>query len=324
MINLYGLNDCRLAPATIAESQNIPADAVWIDLLNPTPEEAKAVSDLTGATIPSQDDLSVVSDTDRLYRENGIIYVAITVITRSGTDHPDIADIGFILAGQRLITVRYADPTPVSKFAGTYARQRCIAGSNLGIFIGLLESFVNRLGEHVEANGAVLYDISGEIFGRKKKGPLDTPQLQGMLERLGRAGDVNAKARDSLVSIGRMQAFITEELSSIHDQAMDATFTAIQRDVQAISDYANFVAGQLTFVLEAVLGLISIDQNRVVKIFSVLAMIFLPPTLIATVYGMNFDFMPELSSRYGYPLVLLAMVVSAVGPYFYFRWKRWL
>src|SRR5262245_31089807 len=116
MIQVYGLNDCRLAPVAIAEGQRVPEGAVWIDLLNPSPEEANIIAELTGATIPSQDDLSVVSDTDRLYRENGNIYVAITVITRSGTDHPDIADIGFILAGPRLITVRYADPTPVSKF----------------------------------------------------------------------------------------------------------------------------------------------------------------------------------------------------------------
>src|SRR5690349_586147 len=123
MIQVYGLNDCRLSPVTIAEGTAIPESSIWIDLLNPTPAEAEAVKAFTGAAIPSQDDLSVVSDTDRLYRENGIIYVAITVITRSGTDHPDIADIGFILAGPRLITVRYADPTPISKFATTYSRQ---------------------------------------------------------------------------------------------------------------------------------------------------------------------------------------------------------
>ena len=135
---------------------------------------------------------------------------------------------------------------------------------------------------------------------------------------------MNAKARDSLASIGRLLAFATEDLDAITDKATKSAFRAIRRDLQAISDYANFVAGQLTFVLDAVLGLVTVEQNRIIKIFSVVATLFIPPTLFASLWGMNFKHMPELDWSFGYPLALVTMVLSALLPFLYFRWRGWL
>ena len=134
----------------------------------------------------------------------------------------------------------------------------------------------------------------------------------------------NDVVRDSLASINRLLAFSTDELDAVTDKPTRNAFRAIRRDVMAITDYANFVAGQLTFVLDAVLGLATVEQNRVIKIFSVVATLFIPPTLFASLWGMNFKHMPELDSTWGYPLALLTMILSAVLPYIYFRWRGWL
>jgi magnesium transporter len=98
----------------------------------------------------------------------------------------------------------------------------------------------------------------------------------------------------------------------------------MQRDTQSLSDHTTYLTNNITFLLDAMLGLVSIEQNNIIKLFSVVAVVLMPPTLVASIYGMNFEFMPELKSVYGYPVALIAMVVSAIVPYLFFRWKKWL
>ena len=324
MLNAYALNDGKLDKLTFDPTHGIPDRAVWIDLFAPTAEEKTAAVALTAIDIPSEADLNVLSDTERLYRENGNVYLEFTVIHRGPTGFVDISDLGFILAGARLVTVRYADPLPITKFATAYARKPCIAPTAMGILTGLLESFVGRIGEYVEANSVELYTISRQVFASRKPGGGKTPDLEAVLDRLGTAGDINAKARDSLASIGRLLAFGAEDLEAMIDKPTRNALRAVRRDAVAVSDYANFVAGQLTFVLDAVLGLITVEQNRIIKIFSVVATLFIPPTLFASLWGMNFKHMPELDWSYGYPFALVTIVLSAVLPYLFFRWRGWL
>jgi len=324
MLTAYALNDGRLEKLDVPDGGPIPERAVWIDLHSPTPAQSAAAIALTHIDIPTEADLDVLSDTDRLYRQGGALYLEFTVLHRSQPGvTPDTTDLAAIFSGERLITVRYADPFPITRFAAAHERVSCVSASSMGIFVGLLENFVARIGEYVGANSSELYAISREVFHRKVD-QFGAAQLQSVLDRLGRAGDTNAKARDCLASINRLLAFSTDELESVTDKPTRNAFRAIRRDVMAITDYANFVAGQLTFVLDAVLGLATVEQNRVIKIFSVVATLFIPPTLFASLWGMNFKHMPELDWTWGYPIALLTMLLSALLPYLYFRWRGWL
>ena len=148
--------------------------------------------------------------------------------------------------------------------------------------------------------------------------------LRGVMERIGRDGDLTSKARESLVTLGRQLTFIQQSTTVQIPKEQLARFRSMSRDVLALSDHASFLANKSSFMLQATLGLINIEQNNIIKIFSVAAAVFLPPTLIASVYGMNFRFMPELDWHFGYPLVLFAIVISAILPYVYFRRRGWL
>jgi magnesium transporter len=200
-----------------------------------------------------------------------------------------------------------------------------------GILISLLEAVVDRAADHLERVGSIVDDTSREIFnrsrtsgGRRRKGP----NLQTLVEKIGEEGDFTSKMRESLVSIGRMGAYMTAVLDTmkaareIKDHR--SRLKILQRDIISLTDHATFQSGKINFLLDAVLGLINIEQAGIIKIFSVAAVVFLPPTLVASIYGMNFEFMPELKWVYGYPFALGIMVLSAVLPWLYFKRKGWL
>jgi magnesium transporter len=148
--------------------------------------------------------------------------------------------------------------------------------------------------------------------------------MRAVMERIGRIGDLVSKSRESLVSLGRLLSYVQQSSSVTLTPDLRARFKTLSRDVLALSDHASFVNSKTSFMLEATLGLINIEQNDIIKIFSVAAVAFLPPTLIASIYGMNFHHMPELDWMLGYPLALLLMVFSAVVPYVYFKRRGWL
>jgi magnesium transporter len=148
--------------------------------------------------------------------------------------------------------------------------------------------------------------------------------FQKILSRLGRAGDLASKVRESLVSLGRLLAFAIQGTQARGRKTGSARLKTIGRDVASLSDYAAFLNNKVGFLLDATLGMINIEQNAIIKIFSVAAVVFLPPTLIASIYGMNFAHMPELGWPLGYPLALALMVVSAILPYLYFKRRGWL
>jgi len=221
-----------------------------------------------------------------------------------------------------LITVRYADPLPFRAFAAYALRHPSACGDGQAAFIGLLEAIIDRIADVLETVGADLDRLSREVFSRSAA--QTSRDFQKLLTRLGRADDLVSKARESLVSIGRLLAFAIQGLQSGGRKGGGARLKTIGRDVASLSDHASFLNNKVNFLLDATIGMIYIEQNAIIKIFSVAAVVFLPPTLIASIYGMNFAHMPELDWRLGYPLALALMVVSAILPYWYFKRRGWL
>ena len=296
----------------------LPDDAVWIDLLRPTREEELAVEKAIGVQIPTRDEMSEIETSSRLYQENGATFMTAAVLTHATTDFPLLAPVTFVLVGDRLVTVRYAEPSAFAAFIGQFERQPCgFAGGEA--FLELLDAIVDRAADILEAVQAEVEETSQEVFRRARKGG-----FRPVLTQLGHAQMVSAKARASLASLARLISFanLAQQLESV--RGLREHLRSLQRDVQSLTDHAAYVSANITFLLDAALGLINIEQNAIGKIFSVMTVLFLPATLIASIYGMNFEHMPELDWLLGYPMALGLMATSMLAGFSWFKWKGWL
>ena len=304
---------------------DIPEQCVWVDLLEPTLAEERAVERLLAIDVPSREEMREIETSSRLYEEDGTLYMTATVVTKIDTDRPESAAITFILTRNRLITNRYVDPLPFRRFVAYSERHPAAATSAPAILAGLLEAVIERTADVLERVGAGLDELSAGVFAAPApKAAARAQDLRGVMARIGRDGDLTSKARESLVTLARQLTFIQQSSAVQLPRELVARYRSMSRDVLALSDHASFLANKSSFMLQATLGLINIEQNNIIKIFSVAATILLPPTLIASIYGMNFHFMPELDWHLGYPLALLLMVASAIGPYLFFKRKGWL
>ena len=192
------------------------------------------------------------------------------------------------------------------------------------LLAGLLEAFVERIADVLEKVQLELDAVSLAIFPRSTDVSANRHDLQAMIHKIGANGDLISKSRESLVSFQRLLVYVQQSTSVTLTQDQKGRFKSAMRDAQSLSDHASFLSGKVSFLMDAVLGFINLQQNNIIKIFSVAAVMFLPPTLVASIYGMNFHHMPELDRVWGYPLALLAMLASAVVPYLYFKRKGWL
>lgn len=293
---------------------------VWIDLLEPTASELRAIEARFGIEVPTREEMQEIELSSRLYDEDGALFMTVTILNRAATDDPESAAVTFILAKKTLITLRYADPVPFKTFTRRVKRSPGLASSSDAVLLGLLEQIVDRLADIMEIAVADLEKISNAVFSKEGNGS-DQDHHEN-LRRIGRAGNLASKAKDSLLNLNRMALFLNTQARFKKDAKV--RLKTLSRDIVSITEHANFVANKVTFLLDATLGMINLEQNNIIKIFSVAAAAFLPPTLIASIYGMNFKFMPELNWEYGYPLAISLMVLSAVGPLLYFKRKGWL
>jgi len=301
----------------------VPEHCVWVDLLEPTLDEERAVEQFLAVEVPTREEMKEIETSNRLYEEDGALYMTATVVTKIDTERPETSAITFILVRNKLITIRYADTLSFRRYIAYAERHASAAGSSAAILGGLLESIIERTADVLERVGADLDELSANVFASRRRRTVSR-DLRAVMERIGRDGDLTSKARESLVSLGRLLTFVQQATTIAMPGDQRGRFRTLSRDILSLSDHASFIANKLTFMLEATLGLINIEQNNIIKIFSVAAVVFLPPTLIASIYGMNFENMPELRWMMGYPFALVVMVVSAILPYLYFKRRGWL
>ncbi|WP_322990706.1 magnesium transporter CorA family protein [Hoeflea sp.] len=323
MIRLY---DCHGRSLDIppAADQPLPDDACWIDLIHPSTNEETRVERLIGVEVPSRDELRDLEPSSRLYIENGAAYLTASVVWKSETDFAEITDIGFVLSGTRLVTIRYAEPKAFAIFAANTAREFCgLDGRD--VLTRLVEAMVDRCAEVLENRSRKIDTLSSEVFSR---GSVSNPEaatrdLEATLGVIASHQRTIAKVRESLMSMARVAGFLQTLPEIAADKTLKQRCRAIAGDIQSLSEHADFISENIIFLLDASLGLISVQQNQVMKVLSVAAMVFLPPTLIGTIYGMNFQNMPELSQPWAYPVALAVMAASALGPYLWFKRKGW-
>jgi len=321
MLSVNKLRGTTLERTTFGADGEVPDRAVWIDLYSPTLAEDKLVERALGIGVPTREEMHEIEITSRLYVEGGARYMTATLMCHSDTEVPRTTPVTFILSGRRLVTVRYDEPKPFAIVGAKLARMCPANVTGETVLMELLDAVIDRAADILERIGNDVDAISQEILESEDR----SHSFKEILKSIGRRGDHTSKARESLVSIGRLLLYLAAEADTMKwakDQR--AAIKGMQRDVQSLSDHATYLAQKISFLLDAMLGVVSLEQNNIIKIFSVAAVVFMPPTLIASIYGMNFKHMPELDFEFGYPLAIVLMLLAAVLPYFFFRWMKWL
>jgi magnesium transporter len=321
MLNRYALQ----GPGLISQPNAALSDTLWIDLFEPTPEEERAVEAECGINVPTREEMLEIETSNRLFEDDGAVYLTFTIVTRLDTDLPQNSQVTFILKDGRLITNRYADPLPFRRFV-SYAERHgpsCATGS--AVLAGLIEAIINRVADVIERVSTDLDGISAEVFTRPSKRRRGRGRdFQLVLERIGQSGELIGKTRESLVSLGRALAFVQQATSASLANDVRTRLRTQARDVIAMSDHASFLGNNVSFILDATLGMVSIDQNNILKIFSVVTVFMLPPSVIGAIYGMNFDHIPWAHESWGFTAALVLMLASSLLPYLYFKRRRWL
>src|ERR1044072_519060 len=325
MFSVFVPSDFSLRKAVAVDLAALPESAVWIAPVKPTPEEDRAVERLAGIAVPTREDMQEIEISSRLYIENAARYMTATLMCQSDTDMPKTTAVTFILAGHRLVTVRYDEPKPFALVESKLARSCLPRVSGEMVLMKLLDAVIDRCADILERAGAEVDQVSHDIFEPESARHGQAKRYSQILIAIGRKGDLTSKVRESLVSIGRVVTFLSAVVEGIKwSKHMREQLKTMQRDVASLTDHASYLSNKITFTLDAMLGVVTLEQNNIIKLFSVMAVVLMPPTLIASIYGMNFKAMPELEWAHGYPMALVMMLAAAVLPYLLFRWKKWL
>ncbi len=304
---------------------DVKSNTLWIDLLNPTAAEEQAVEKALGLDVPTRAEMREIEVSNRFYSENGAHFMTALVLHAVENEAPQTSHLTFILIGNRLVTVRYAEPKAFQIFTDKVCRNDPTCTTGPQILIGLIETLIQRQADHIEKIQDDVETLAPQIFGQKHAGQNKGRRLDVMLRSIGKAGDLTSRSQESVVSFHRTLHYLGDAVRERgEDKRLIDRVESANRDVGSLVDHLKSLSGRTAFLLDATLGMISTEQNQIIKLFSVMAVMLMPPTLVASVYGMNFRHMPELDWPWGYPMALGLMFVSALIPFIYFRRKGWL
>ncbi len=327
MIIAYAVERGQVAQHPDLPAPDVLRRAVWIDLLNPSPDEERAVQDALRVEVPTREEMQEIESSSRLYKEGEDLFLTANFLYGMEAGEFGSTAISFVLTGNTLITVRYATPKAFPTFAARCQKAPGLLSSADAVMLHLFEQIVDRLADILERVGTDMDRASAGAFKTARAGMKAAERdstLKGVLVTLGQVGEVTTRASETLLGLSRILTFVGAEKGMAIRKENQGTIKTLVRDVRSLVEHANFLNNRATFLLDAVLGIINVEQNGIIKTFTVVSVALMPPTLIASIYGMNFQHMPELNWVVGYPLALLLMVCTAVLPVLYFRRKGWL
>lgn len=312
----------EIQPIT-TENQDLLKQAVWIDLLTPSKDEERLIEQYIGSEIPTRDEMVEIELSSRLYREADTLYMTATMIAHAESEEPKFDPVTFVLTANQLITIRYIEPQAFKMMIAHLKKQDPNHRDALSLLVELLDISIDRLADILELVGRHLDEYSKAIFHPQKETD-EKLDYQKLMQTIGSNGDLHTKTRESLMSFSRLIAYLSQAYSSRMDEENMQRLSILTKDISSLTDHANFLSTKVNFLLDATLGMVNIEQNNIIKLFSVAAVIFLPPTLVASIYGMNFQHIPELQWKYGYLLSILMILLAAWLPYKYFKYRKWL
>ena len=324
MLTVYDSADGALIKR---EEACVSPATIWLDLMNPTKEEDRLVEQALSISVPTREEMAEIEASSRLYQEGGGYYMTAVLMHQHDwlVDPPTPTPITFILAGHRLVTVRYAEPRAIQIFLNRAQKKDATCVSGASVLVALLEAIIDREADRVERIQGEVDKLSQTVFGIKGGQRTRAGRFDVNIRTIGREGELTSRSRETLLSLDRLLTYLAHVMSQRgDDKALRARVKTAGRDVVSLADHIGYLSTKITFLLDATLGMINNEQNTIIKIFSVLAVALMPPTLVGTIYGMNFKHIPELDWFYGYPIALGLMVISAVLPWLYFKRKGWL
>jgi len=307
-----------IAAEALGSGWQLSQDVVWVDMHSPSRGEELATEQSLGLQLPTPQEMQQIEPSSRLYREGGATFMTASLLTRSDQDVAELSPVTFVLSHDRLITIRFIESKAFDVFGQRALSPATDSSSGADTLLGLLDAIIERAAEVLEAGSAQVQDSSTAIFSRPKGGAFEP-----LLTSLARTQSTTSLARTSLVSLGRLASFaaLAPEISG--DPAHQVHLASIQHDIQSLTEHSGYQASHISFLLDAALGLINIEQNVTMKFFAVATVLLMPPTLIGAIYGMNFRHMPELEWPLGYPMALGLMLLSGLVPFLWFRRKSW-
>ena len=305
-----------------------PDTAVWLDLLRPDAGEVARVEAATGLHVPARAELLEIESSSRLAERGGALYLTYPAAKRDDDGETRVTPVGFVLSRERLLSVRFDEMVAFDSFAARCQAGERRAGGSMEVFVGLCETLIDRLADVLEREGEGLDRASHRIFRHGAKGAPPPrradAELRAVLRSVGHAGELISKMRDTLLGLGRMLPYVQVAAKDWIPAELRPRFKTLRADIQSLTDYDAHLANKVQFLLDATLGYISIEQNNIIRVLTVVSVVGVPPTFVASMYGMNFEGMPELHWHFGYPYALLLILLSAVLPLVWFRVRGWL
>ncbi|MDX1922372.1 MAG: magnesium transporter CorA family protein [Alphaproteobacteria bacterium] len=315
---------------TVSETKSADTPNIfWYDIINPTKEDEAQIESLLGIDLPTREEMQELEVSARLYKDDQQLFaIASFPVEQSEDDYANV-NITFVVSKDYIVTMRYMLTRVITPFATKLLRKPAPNAQEL--LLSMMEAFVAAFADMLEKKTARLDGIGRTIFTEphaaktKSLNSFSVRNWRSMLQNIGMIGQKLAVIREGLVSFSRMATFLHGQTNhACFDKEASARLATIERDSTHLSEHADYLSDKVSFLLEATLGLLNVEQNQIIKLFSVVSVVLMPPTLVASIYGMNFEWMPELKWHFGYPATITLMVLSAILPFVYFKFKKWL
>ena len=319
MLNVFTLAQGRLVQQEIDSAQSLTSELpVWVDLESPSPREKGWIAARFGLTLPDNivdDDLE---ESARFYEEdNGELHIRSDFLIDDDVT-PRNVRVAFILKDGVLFSV-HSEDLPVFRLLRLRARRTvALIGDAKDVLLKLYDADAEYSADALEG----IYDSLEKVSARVLKQDVNDQAAGAALSAIAKEEDLNGRIRRNVMDTRRAVSFMMRSRMLSAEQFEEAR--QILRDIDSLDSHTAFLFDKINFLMAATVGFININQNKIIKIFSVASVALLPPTLIASIYGMNFKFMPELDQVWGYPLALALMIGSVAAPFIYYRRKGWL
>jgi magnesium transporter len=324
MITAYTLDAGAIVEVRCSTEMRIPEMALWVDLASPSPEERALAEAWIGTDIPTREEMAAIETSERLYESGGALVMTAVMPLVARNPDPKTASMTLVVTKERFVSLRHGEPVSIAIAVRRIQSESIPVRGATDILFVLLDAIADRAADVVEECSSAFDATASGVFERgidSRK----SAQYKATIQQIGLIGLKIARMHDACASLERLFLFLSLHAKTIalNGQQKSAA-KALGRDIRSIREHATGLDARLNFLLDATVGLVNLEQNQIIKIFSVLAVVFLPPTLIASIYGMNFEIMPELAWPWGYPFSLGIMVVSVALTFLYFRWKKLL
>jgi magnesium transporter len=313
-------------PDSPSQDGEVGENAIWVDLIDPSDAEVEKIARRYGLRLPARNELDEIESSSRLQLENGVLFLSMPIVVYSDSGEPSPAPVGFVLSRDILITIRYTEP---HAFQAALSRLQKLesAPSSADAFVTLLEETIDFGADLLEKMGAELAAISKRVFRpeneRSRRIARTSLVLRAMLTKVGNTGEHLSYNRETILGLQRIIGFTCDSACDWLKPDIQARLKTARNDLTSLADYEAHLSGKVQFLLDAILGFLNTEQNDIFKVLTIVSVVGIPPTLIASMYGMNFHNMPEYSWAWGYQWGLGLIVLSIVLPVVWFKWRGW-